>query len=131
MIMSEITKLKRILAAEAQIKGTRLRPRKRDRRCYELTWKYHWKLNELGYSNWRTVHGELYCIVLEVNPNKEEFMRHGWLTSGKVVYDPVLDRVFDAGDFKEMYDPNNCMTYTVKQFEKELEWGGGLGYYGQ
>jgi hypothetical protein len=90
---------------------TRLRPRKRDGRCYELAWKY--QSDDDRFAEWTLVHGEVAMLI-----NGSTRMLHAWLTNEGKVYDPVLDRLFNEAAYTQLVAAKSFAWYSRREAAK-------------
>lgn len=80
------------------------RLKKREGRCYELAF---W--GAARAPEWVIVHGE--CV----GPYGLGRMGHAWLEHAGVVYDPVLDKLFDASEYEARVEAIAHARYTYLQ----------------
>ena len=75
---------------------TRLRPRKREGRCYELAWRFLFEDDR--FADWKLVHGE-------ARGRDDCPVGHAWLdhAGADVVYDPVLGKFFPRGLYQHKF----------------------------
>jgi len=99
-----------------------LRPRKREKRCYELSWRYLVYDDRYNDSSWSLVHGE-------VTSNKSGVPHgHAWLVDGQGrVYDPVLNKKYSCKDYAAKFDASPLATYSLHE---AASCGSDLRHYG-
>ena len=98
----------------------KIRPRNRQRRCYELTYLYICTDERYDDGSWSLVQGE---ITISRVP-----FGHAWLVSddGRV-YDPVHNKTYTVADYEAKFKANSLKTYSQKEASRT---GAELGHYG-
>ena len=76
----------------------RIRPRYRQGRCYELSWRY--LLFDERFEDWALVHGTVVSPI-----GNGDAIGHAWLKCARdgTIYDPVLDLVMGATEYAAKY----------------------------
>jgi hypothetical protein len=82
--------------------ASRIRPRSRLGRCYELAGRY-----VFDDPRWSLVHGTACCADGRV--------WHAWLKFGDYIYDPVLDRSYSAHEYASTFDTEEDSTFTQRE----------------
>jgi hypothetical protein len=93
----------------------RYRPRKRFKRCYELTWEFLAREDD-RFIGWRIVHG-MVDLGAFANDAKASGVSidHAWLESDDQVYDTTLDRTFAKDDYYRQYGACSLVIYTAAE----------------
>jgi hypothetical protein len=91
-------------------KHMKLRPRKREKRCYELSWRYLMEDERYKDGSWSLVQGEL------TSPLTGCPFGHAWLISDQDrVYDPVHDKEYCVADYQAEFSAVALTTYSRKE----------------
>ena len=97
----------------------RLRPKRRQRRCYELAWRY------LAYDNrfaeWTLVHGAI-SSPIDGCP-----IGHAWLQKDDTIYDPAANRKSNAKDWVAAHRAKVICSYSPAD---AMRIGAQNGHYG-
>ena len=101
---------------------TRLRPKYRSGRCYELAWRYLIFDERFADGGWLLVHGEIVSPIGSGLP-----IQHAWLSGPKGVFDPVSNRYFDSAEYETRYSARENTTYAREEARKV---GLDAGHYG-
>jgi hypothetical protein len=100
----------------------RLRPKDRQKRCYELSWRYLCTDERYNDGSWSLVHGEITSTVSGVPYG------HAWLISNTGrVYDPVHNKEYSSADYAMEFNAIKLNTYSLKE---ALRIGAERGHYG-
>jgi hypothetical protein len=99
-----------------------LRPRNREKRCYELSWRYLVHDERYNDGTWSLVQGEVTSAISGVPHG------HAWLISdhGRI-YDPVHNKEYACKDYAADFDAIPLMTYSLQE---ALHLGAHHGHYG-
>jgi hypothetical protein len=88
----------------------KLRHRKREKRCYELSWRYLIHDERYNDGTWSLVQGEVTSDISGVPHG------HAWLVDGQGrVYDPVLNKKYTCKDYAAEFDANPLATYSLQE----------------
>jgi hypothetical protein len=77
---------------------TRIRPRNRLHRCFELSWRI-----QMDDPTWTLVHGLIHGCI-----------EHAWLRKDDVVYDAVENKCFAVNDYRIERDAQPVKEYDLK-----------------
>jgi hypothetical protein len=83
---------------------TRLRPKCRAGRCYELAWRY--LAIDDRFPDWRLMHGAV------VSPIATNLVGHAWLEHNGKIYDPVLNRECNVQAYYAKYRAKMIASYS-------------------
>lgn len=111
---------------EARI--SRLKPKYRQGRCYELAYKHLERDDRFTVGNWTLVHGE---VISPANLNDQP-LGHAWLQHGDRIYDIGFDREFDSQTYFGKYKAKTIASYTrAEAFRLILAHGHYGPWHGQ
>jgi hypothetical protein len=100
----------------------KLRPRKREKRCYELSCLYLQLDERYNDGSWSLVQGEVTSRQSPVPYG------HAWLVSSDGrVYDPVHNKIYEAADYEAQFKANALNTYSLAESER---MSGKHGHFG-
>lgn len=100
----------------------KLRPRNRQRRCYELSWRFLVCDERYNDGSWSLVQGEVTSDITGVPYG------HAWLVgdNGRV-YDPVRNKTYNCEQYAVEFDANQLATYSL---EEAMRVGSDHRHYG-
>jgi hypothetical protein len=102
---------------------SRLRPRSRARRCFELSGRY-----QMQDPTWTLVHGTVRYVVW----GDESRYAHGWLKRDGWIYDAVLNESFRADEYVSRFAAEELATFTDKEIADAMHtfghWGPWVKY---
>ena len=93
---------------------SKLLPRIRRGRCYELSGRYL-----MGDSSWLLVHG--------TGRGRTGRIGHAWLMRDDTVYDPVLNQSFERNEYLARFDVEPRATYTATEAAQHILANGHWG----
>jgi hypothetical protein len=100
----------------------KLRPKDRQKRCYELSWRYLCTDERYNDGSWSLVHGEITSEISGIPYG------HAWLISNTGrVYDPVHNKEYSRTDYATEFNAITLNTYSLKE---ALLIGAERGHYG-
>jgi hypothetical protein len=100
----------------------KLKPRNRQKRCYELAYRYLCWDDRYNDGCWSLVQGEMISKVTGLPYG------HAWLMSDSSrVYDPVHNKEYSKADYAAEFNAIPLMTYSLKE---ALRTGAEQGHYG-
>ena len=97
----------------------RLRPKRRQHRCYELAWRY--LAYDDRFAEWTLVHGAISSRI-DCDP-----IGHAWLQKDDTIYDPVTNRKSDLLDWVAENGAKAICSYSHAE---AMRIGGESGHYG-
>jgi hypothetical protein len=100
----------------------KLRPKDRQKRCSELSWRYLCTDERYNDGSWSLVQGEITSKVSGFPYG------HAWLISdGGLVYDPVHNKEYFSADYSTEFNAITLNTYSLKEARRI---GVERGHYG-
>ena len=94
--------------------------RNRMGRCFELAYLH---LVDAA-DDWRLVHGEVDCVSDDGGPGRTG---HGWLEMDELVYDAVLDRLYERKTYYERFNAAANVRYSKREAAGEVSKTGHSG----
>jgi hypothetical protein len=100
----------------------KLRPRNREKRCYELSFLHLCTDERFNDGSWSLVQGEI------TSKGTGLPYGHAWLISDRGrVYDPVHNKEYSGADYEIEFKAVALNTYSLKEAER---MGAERGHYG-
>jgi hypothetical protein len=88
----------------------KLRPKNRQKRCYELAWRYLCTDERYNDGSWSLVQGEITSKISGIP------LGHAWLISSTGrVYDPVHNEQYSSADYTTKFNAIPQNTYSLKE----------------
>ena len=97
-----------------------VRAKKRDGRCFELSYKV-----VTTYPNWALVHG----VVRKIPGCNAELMVHAWAEKDDLVHDPVLNSTIERNKYYELYviEYSPILRYSSHEAQIQAAKSGNYG----
>jgi hypothetical protein len=92
--------------------ASKIRPRRRDGRAFELSGRY-----QLDDNSWTLVHGSIRAKVITKGNALTRF-NHAWLKRDGWVYDSVLDKSYEEPHYVQLYAARAVATYDSRAARK-------------
>jgi hypothetical protein len=101
---------------------SRIRPRTRAKRCWELSFRI-----QRDDPTWTLVHGRL-STAPDMRDRSVVGWQHAWLERDGIVYDATLDASYTKDDYVAQFGATEEMRYTVKEAAVACIKAGGRVY---